>query len=903
MSVIGWLYREGRGGRVLMLIAISGILAFIGPSPALPQTNVIVYDGITGIHDVIVQQDTAIVSILIPDSPAEKAGIRLGDQIVAINDSLVSGIGMNRRAIKQLLLDRSGSLINLIIRREGEQSPLQFSFQRDPYLYQIDSYDYLYLVDSLEQWDMDDILSPSLDTLFKDPLKAKITVHSVEEGSPAAKNRILPGDQIISLAEVVDTDFSYHISYKRLARISPDTSIAFLRDDSLIYFLLLEPSLQGDFMGIRSVFEKDFSTSCVWLKFTTENRLAEKRTYLFNVPEVAGKDSLSLFYELPSGELVEKRSGILIPVQDRDFIYKDWHAFRVKLNKGEKQTFYLRWKAEDQIQSPRLQFYAHDTIVTFDRFERMVLFGFLVTMLTISGFFILLFVFMKRRQYLYFALYVGSVAVFLFITEGYLYEYFWKENNFFLKFLDAFQPYIMSWISIFFLLFGIAYLEFRRKLKLWYRSVVIVLAITGIRIVLVALEVLFNMTYPDFVERILTVIWIFTVGIIPLFILIPPTIIRIRKGFQPAWFFLFANLVLIPLIYVTLYSSLYSNEVITVYESIFNRIFITSGMYIAAILQIVIFSFGIAQKMRLDEMEKKQVQQQIIDQLKINEKLKDQVNRELEQKVKERTWEINEKKEEIEIQKKLITDSIDYARHIQYAVFPREEYLDQIQLEHFVLFRPKDIVSGDFYWIKEVHGSLIAVAADCTGHGVPGALMSMLGITLLNEQMAKSSLDDPANILNNLRDKIKEMLDQKGKLEEQKDGIEMGIAIIHPEKKELQFAGANNPLLLIRNKEAKLHEYKGDRQPIGFHWEEKEFTTHRIPLQRRDTVYLFTDGYIDQFGGEQRKKFKSHRFKELLLSVHKESMENQKKRLEEALDNWRDDIEQIDDICVIGIRI
>jgi serine phosphatase RsbU (regulator of sigma subunit) len=525
-------------------------------------------------------------------------------------------------------------------------------------------------------------------------------------------------------------------------------------------------------------------------------------------------------------------------------------------------------------------------------------------------------------------------VIFLFIADGYLDEYFWKENNFFLKFLNKFQPYIMSWISIFFLLFGMAYLELRSALKHWYRSVVIVLGLTGIRILLVLIEVLFNFNYPAFIDRIFTVVWIFTVGIIPLFILIMPAILRIRKGFRPAWYFLVANLVLIPLIYITIYSSLSSSAVIGIYESIFVRIFLSSGMYIAAILQILIFSFGIARKMRLDELENKRNQEQIIDQLKVNEKLKDKVNRELEQKVQERTREISEQKEEIQsqrdeikeqrdmvfAQKKEITDSIDYAQRIQVAVLPRKEYLDKIMPEYFVFYKPKDIVSGDFYWIERMKDSLIVVAADCTGHGVPGAFMSMLGIALLNEQLAKSKIDDPGKILDNLRTRVKVMLAQEGKSEEQKDGMDMTIAIIDKQKKELQFAGANSPLFLIRSSSqltgsepgleasmesdgSHLFEFKGDRQPIGYYWEENKFTSHRVKLRDHDTLYVFSDGFIDQFGGEGRKKYKVNRFKELLLSLQKESMETQKDMLEDAFESWRGDIEQIDDVCVIGVRI
>jgi serine phosphatase RsbU (regulator of sigma subunit) len=562
-------------------------------------------------------------------------------------------------------------------------------------------------------------------------------------------------------------------------------------------------------------------------------------------------------------------------------------------------------------------------------------------MLIISAFYLLLYAILKGRQYLFFALYIGSVAIFLFITDGYLGEYFWKENNFFLKFLEKYQPYIMSWVSVFFLMFGVAYLELRRRLKHWYRAILIVIILTFVRIFMVLIEAIFDFTYPDFIEGIFRIAWIFTVGIIPFFILIIPAIIRIRRGFRPAWYFLTANLVLIPLIYVTIYFSISSTTVLSVYESILGRIFISSGMHSAAILQVLIFSFGIIRKMRLDEKEAKRAQDQVIEQLKINESLKDKVNRELEQKVQERTREISEQKEEIESQrdeieaqrdmvakqrdlvseqKKEITDSIDYAQRIQMALLPGKEYLDQLLPEHFVFYKPKDVVSGDYYWIREVQNSLVIVAADCTGHGVPGAFMSMLGITLLDEEFGKPGISSAGEILENLRSRVKKMLVQSGQADEQKDGMDLALAIIHKESKELEFAGANNPLYLIRKSsevsgtevglKAKLQghgshlfELKGDRQPIGVHWEETPFTTHRIKLLDSDTLYVFTDGFIDQFGGEQRKKFKSKRFKELLLSIQNENMQKQRQLLEQSFDTWRSDVEQIDDVCIVGVRL
>lgn len=222
------------------------------------QTKMIVYDGITGIYNIIIQNDTVQVSNLVPKSPADKAGMRFRDQIIMINDSLVSGRGFSSKDIKQLLYGRSGESVDLRIKRRGEDSLLTFSFQRDPYLYQIATFDYEYLVDSLEQWDIIDIMSESLDSLFINPLTPKCQVYSVEENSPAAKNGILAGDQVISLADEMDMDYDNHISRGILSTLTTDTSFTILRDDSLIHFNL-EPSPEDALNGIRSQFDKDLS--------------------------------------------------------------------------------------------------------------------------------------------------------------------------------------------------------------------------------------------------------------------------------------------------------------------------------------------------------------------------------------------------------------------------------------------------------------------------------------------------------------------------------------------------------------------------------------------------------------------------------------------------------------------
>jgi serine phosphatase RsbU (regulator of sigma subunit) len=215
---------------------------------------------------------------------------------------------------------------------------------------------------------------------------------------------------------------------------------------------------------------------------------------------------------------------------------------------------------------------------------------------------------------------------------------------------------------------------------------------------------------------------------------------------------------------------------------------------------------------------------------------------------------------------------------------------------------------------------MVLVGADCTGHGVPGAIMSMLGVTLLNAELKENHIPRPSNILENLRVNVKETLAHKGKVNDQKDGMEMAFLVVDKENMQLQYAGANYPLYLIRKKELisgtdlephasvensdyQLYVIRGDKMPIGNHWEEKAFSNHVFRLQEQDSLYISSDGFVDQFGGESRKKFKSVNFKKLLLSIQEEPMAAQVCSIQNAFDTWRGNHEQIDDVSVIGIKI
>lgn len=289
--------------------------------------------------------------------------------------------------------------------------------------------------------------------------------------------------------------------------------------------------------------------------------------------------------------------------------------------------------------------------------------------------------------------------------------------------------------------------------------------------------------------------------------------------------------------------------------------------------------------------------------------------KEAEAEIKQQKEEIEAQRDEIEMQrdyanqqKQKITDSIVYAKRIQAAILPPNEVMDKILPDHFVLFKPRDIVSGDFYWITQKENKIIVAAADCTGHGVPGAFMSMLGIAYLNEIVNKMMVNKhiyslQANeILNELRNYVISSLHQTGKRGEATDGMDISLCIIDPEKKELQYAGAHNPLFIIRDNE--LIQIKGDKMPIGIHRRSnKKFTNHEIEYQEDDIIYMFSDGYTDQIGGEFRRKFNSSPFRQLLLEIKDEPMRRQQEVLGATIEDWKGDIEQIDDILVMGVKL
>jgi serine phosphatase RsbU (regulator of sigma subunit) len=311
--------------------------------------------------------------------------------------------------------------------------------------------------------------------------------------------------------------------------------------------------------------------------------------------------------------------------------------------------------------------------------------------------------------------------------------------------------------------------------------------------------------------------------------------------------------------------------------------------------------------------EKKKTEEQLKEILEEKISLEEQ-KKENDEKVK-MLWEqsaaihyekerIDKLKTQVEYRHKEIIDSVLYAKKIQQAILPSQEHVDSVLKDSFIFFRPKNIVSGDFFWVNKIdENRLLFAAIDCTGHGVPGAFMSIMGYHLLERIVTEQNLYEPAQILDELSKGVVKSLRQTQELESVKDGMDVALCMIDYQNYMLHYSGAHNPLYLIRNNA--LTEIKADRRSVGISVGSKviQFTNHIINLEKGDCLYVFSDGYADQKGGPENVKFFYQPFKELLLKIHKEEMKEQRIALDKVITEWKGDKGQIDDMLIMGVRI
>ncbi|MDX2430103.1 MAG: 7TM diverse intracellular signaling domain-containing protein [Bacteroides sp.] len=693
------------------------------------------------------------------------------------------------------------------------------------------------------------------------------------------------GQSIIAQKPVILSDFTQQESVSDHEMFYLDDPRCSTQPAELFSGMLDQSFRKVDYSDPDPALLSPHQDGCIWFRFIVHSRSTHQLSFLLQPSLFSEFDDFKLYQEFNNGVVTIRKSGNSTHPKNKDVNINGSDDLRVYLPPGEADTIYLRvtLSEESVLSDLTFTFSTHTSVNKKDRSKRLIYGIFVGIMMIMVLYHIPMFVQGRESSYLFYILYILAFLVFFINKEGYIYELTPRFTSAPTTF------FLMEIFLLFFLLFGRSYLNTKHTLQSWDTILLLAVWFTVGGLILSFMILLLQgmgVNVPVFIQ--LGGLAINIVSVIgSLFLAIVPAMILTRENYQPARYFLFANLFLILGVAVNFALGDYSLG--------------KHGLELGVTLQILTFSIGLSERINLLKKSKEVAQRRIIDQLRENAGLKDKVNRELEDKVRERTREIQTQKEHIEKQNKEIKYSFDYAKKIQNTVLPRNEVFENLFAEHFIFFKPRDIVSGDFYWISQSGSRIVLTAADCTGHGVPGSLMSMLGITMLHEIVNEKNVMHSEEILNQLRLSIARTLKQEGKIGEQKDGIDMALMIYDTANRTLEFSGANNPLYIIRNGE--MLEYKGNNMPVAYYEKMSDFTRYTIEMKQGDRVYMFTDGFPDQFGGPQGKKFKYRPFKDLLLEVSERPMEEQHRILSLIFDEWKGDLSQIDDVLVIGLRL
>ncbi len=646
-----------------------------------------------------------------------------------------------------------------------------------------------------------------------------------------------------------------------------------------------------------------WNPNCVyWVKITINNTLPHEHEWVLNL----GKDLnlVDVFDPMPAlNQYAHKRNGIFVSPAERN-IDEMVSQTKVRVNflPKSKKTLFIRYQNINN-RSIKVDL----KLIKKDKFEKDVkhrnlsqgIFQGLIWIMVFYNF--LIFILNKEKVYLYYSLYLLGTALFLMVMSslaldginGQLFHYIW---------------YFAGLCVAFYFLFMRSFLKTNELFPRLDKAIKIAIYI---QFLVVAFVMIYHFTNDI---KLIATLYFLSIALQALFILVLLICLlfilnnkkmKKRRNKKLIYFFVAGSFALI---------------VGAATGNIMNFLDITSrtvgGVFIQAgiVAEILLFSMGLGYRMKLNEEDKQRVQGKLIVQLKQNQSLQRTLNQELEQKVAERTQEIEQQKEQInkknhqllETNKKM-TDSITYAARIQAAILGDINQLEEELGDSFILFRPRDIVSGDFYWLKKIKIEektyKIFVIADCTGHGVPGAFMTVMGVDSLEEIVGHEKIWQPNQILYKLDQRIRAATTQRKTTGRQiRDGMDIVILVFEEGTNKAYFAGAKNPLFHIRGDEHLLT--KGSTSAIGGTTKKtKSFSMHEITYQKGDVFYLYSDGFQDQFGGEKGMKYMSKIFRKKLVEISNFPMKTQKEILDKEFVSWKGTQSQTDDVILAGIRM
>lgn len=651
------------------------------------------------------------------------------------------------------------------------------------------------------------------------------------------------------------------------------------------------------------------SIGSFWIKLSIHNK-----TQLVKKLSVSTSrfQEIKLYYKSHKHGIININSGLETPFNQRDFVNGSISYLPFEVGPNSKQDVYI-WVNQTK---PNLYQYAPSPLTLTDFEEEInqkstseiLLFFFLGAIVLMTFYNLALFIILKKQVYLFYILNNIFILFFVVAQSGFIDTQFFNSPIYHEKILLI----VGNIAFIFYMLFSKSILNFKRFDPGWNLRINIALIIWPCLLLFVFLDM-----------DIIAVSFGSIGALIGYTIVVISCIKAIKAGSIPARYFLVGNIFYYLAIIISIFqiNSLLPNKIVglTAIEIV----------EIGTMIQLALFSLtlGVFINVMRSKLLKKEIEtqkQQQKDQIRYAH-LVEQKNIELEAKVIQRTKALNNSSKIIEQKNLDILDSMNYARRIQNAILPSREKWNKLLKDSFFLYVPKDIISGDFYWVNQSTNSdkLFFAAADCTGHGIPGAMVSVVGVNSLNKCINEHKLEKPSEILDQLTILVEDSFAETDDSEDEiKDGMDIGLCSIEETngKTIIEYAGANNPLWIIRsttnpNEPNNYHkttdhdsgltlfEIKADKQPIGKFQNRKPFTNHTIEVFNGDQIYMFTDGFIDQFGGPKGKKFKLNNFRELIFEIQEKNQQQQKLALDNHFKKWKGDEEQVDDICIIGLKI
>ena len=632
--------------------------------------------------------------------------------------------------------------------------------------------------------------------------------------------------------------------------------------------------IEGAFQSESEIPYMGFTTSAFWMELTILNSHEANRSFIIELARPLTNQVDLILLDQHNTIIKEFHTGDDFVFEHRAYDYRKF-VFPLEFNANSNYRLLVRTKSDGEILKLPMKFWSMEGFTEFVSKENFFLglyYGFISLVVVLFTFFGIA---LREKIYFFFVSYVFIMGMFQLSLDGFSFEFLWPHSTY----LGNHSILIFAAISMLSLLaYANQFLEFHHEKK-WFTNIYhLFFGLVCFFLITSFLQGrLYAITYPLLNGISFIITSFFFVGIY----------LRYKSGHQPgievtlAFAFLWFGAI----------SFILSN--VNIIESEFLA---TNSLKIASAVEIAFLSISLAARYRKTQNDKLIAERQSVERLEQINQLKSDQTETLEREVKLRTQEVVLQNGLLATQNQEIIQSINYAQRLQDAILPSKKMLESIFRDFDIYYRPKDIVSGDFYWLDSNDEFSFFAVADCTGHGVPGALVSVVGYNALNRCINELKLTDPGKILDRLTLLVEQTFDNEDSVVS--DGMDICLCR-WDHKRELVYSGAFNPLYLLRNEE--FIEFKANRQPIGKYIKRTPFTSKKITVINGDQIFLFTDGYLDQFGGERGKKLKSKAFKKHLISAMETNEIPFNVKLDEYFSEWRRKEEQIDDVCILRI--